>query len=348
MLREPESAALTGQNVPGTAPAIIALSQWDLDSFFPAGQTERLMSLLPGTKWIDPTRIDRADWLKLLEAEPPKVIVSGWRTLRLPAVMEDLRYLAHVTGSVRGVLPRELLERGVKVTNWGTFAAPFVAEHALLLVLAALRSMRGWDAALSTARFPSDTAHLQTRSLHGRRVGIHGFGLIARELVRILKPFNVQISAYSFGVPEQLLLDHGVRPIESLEKLAEFAQVFVSCEALTDRTRGSVDRQVLSRFEPGSVFVNVGRGAVVDESALVEVAKERHLRVACDVFAEEPLSADSPMHELPDSIYSPHIGGPTADQYPRCGALVLDNLERYQAGRALEQQVTLEIFDRST
>jgi phosphoglycerate dehydrogenase-like enzyme len=348
MLRELESAASSVQRDSARGPVLIALSQWELDTFFPAEKAERLKSLLPDTQWVDPSILDSNAWLKLLETVRPRVLVSCWRTPRLPAVTEHLRYLAHVTGSVRGVLPRELLERGVMVTNWGTFAAPYVAEHALLLVLASLRSIRGWDGALSIAKFPSETAYLQTRSLHGARVAIHGFGLIARELVKLLKPFHVEISAYSFGVPEQLMLDHGVRPVESLEKLAEFAPIFVSCEALTDRTRKSIDHQVLSRLAVGSVFVNVGRGAVVDEAALVEVGKNRQLRVASDVFAEEPLRENSPLHELPGAIYSPHIAGPALDQYPRCGELLLQNLQRYLAGQPLEQQVTLEIFDRST
>ena len=102
---------------------------------FPSGNTEALKSALPDTQWVDPALVSAAGWLQILKLIRPKVIISGWRTPRLPAVMEDFCYLAHVTGPVSGVLPRKLLEKGVQVTNWGAFAAPFVAEHALL---------RGW------------------------------------------------------------------------------------------------------------------------------------------------------------------------------------------------------------
>jgi phosphoglycerate dehydrogenase-like enzyme len=328
--------------------ALIALTPSEIAEFFPTEQLTDIKRLLPDAAWFDPAETGSADWLEQLNVWRPKIMLTAWQTPRLPLHVPNLQYVCHLAGSVRGIVPRELLVSGLKVTNWGGIAAPMVAEHALLLILGALRSMPRWERFLAAPFSHADTVKLQTRTLRGQRVAIHGFGQIARELVRLLQPFGVEITSFSSGVPRSLMLDHGVRQAASLEELAADADVFVSCEALTDRTRGSIGRSVLSKLRRGSVFVNVGRGAIVDEQALVEVATEQKLRVASDVFINEPLPLDSPLRELPAALYSPHIGGPTVDCYPKCGSMAIENIDRYLRGETLLNQVSVEIFDRST
>jgi phosphoglycerate dehydrogenase-like enzyme len=351
MLRRSElEAAMVSVRSPrlNTVDAVIALTRGELDQFFPEGQAARLNSLFSESKICDPDQTKFSDWLESLRTLRPRIIVTAWRTPRLPFNLAGTEYVCHIAGSVRGLVPRELIAAGLKVTNWGNTAAPLVAEQALLLILGALRSMPKWERFLAESHTHADSTVLQTRSLRQRRVAIHGFGLIARELVKLLRPFNVDISAYSAGVPREMMLEHGVRPAATLEDLAAGADVFVTCEALTDKTRGSIGRSVLSKLEPDSVFVNVGRGAVVNEEDLALVAAERGLRVASDVFTEEPLPRDSILRGIPGSLYSPHIGGPTLDWYPRCGASALENIDRFLQGQPLLHEVTLDIFDRST
>ncbi len=243
-----------------------------------------------------------------------------------------------------------MLAAGLRVTNWGTLIAPQVAEHALLTILALLRNLGLWREALTSppAPGPSPTERLATRSLRGKNVSIHGFGSIARELIRLLRPFDVNIRVFSAGVPDSLIREHQATPVTSLIKLAGKADVFVTCEALTPATKKSINAEVLTALPEGAVFVNVGRGAVVDEAALAEVAKARSLRIGSDVFAFEPLPADSPLLSLPDAILSPHIAGPTLDAYVNCGRHALANIECYFDGRPLSGLVTPEIFSRST
>ena len=328
--------------------ALISLAAAERATFFPAGREAGLRALLPEADWVDPSALTPAEWQGRVREISPQIVVSCWQTPRLPTDATGVRYLCHLVGSVRGVAPRELIAGGLRATNWGGVAAPLVAEHALLLTLGALRSLPKWNDFMTRPHSHIDKDVLDTRSLRGRRVSIHGFGQIARELVKLLRPFEVTISAFSIGVPEAFMIEHGVRPAASLQALAADADVFVSCEALTERTRQSIDRPVLEALPAGAVFVNVGRGAVVDEAALADVAMRRGLRVACDVFAVEPLPPDSPMRALPGSLYSPHIAGPTLDWYPRCGDLAIENIDRYLTGRPLLNEMSLDVFDRST
>lgn len=297
---------------------------------------------------------DLADYDSLFEAlraSEAEAVVTSWSTPQFQAdwleQLPNLRYIAHTTGSVRYMLPRRYLEQGLMVTNWGTLASTSVAEHALLLVLAGLRRLSLWPNVIA-GESPWHPAPVPTQSLYGRRVGLHGFGNVARALVNLLRPFGVELSAFSPGVPRDEYTKLGVRPCEDLEELFASSEILVECEALSPRTAKSVTRQILERLPTGALFVNVGRGAITDEAALADLAQSGHLRLALDVYATDPISPQSPLHQVREAILSPHIAGPTVDQLPNCGALVKRNLRAFYAGAALEAQVTLEIYDRAT
>jgi phosphoglycerate dehydrogenase-like enzyme len=288
----------------------------------------------------------RADFPAFLEEMQPEVLVTCWSSPAIPeSWLRDpacpLKYLCHLTGSVRGILPRVFLERGGLVTNWGGLAAPQVAEHALLLALAALRALPEWRPSNWNCKFA-------TRTLYNKKVGFHGFGQVARHLRELLRPFNVEVSAYSQGVPAEFIESHDVTPRASLEELFADSEVLFEVEALNEQTARSVTGKVLAALPDGAVFVNVGRGAVVEESALIAEAQTGRLSLALDVVTFEPLAADSPLATLPSVLYSPHVGGPTGDQFRRCGEQALANLDRFYGGAPLQAEVTLEIYDRAT
>lgn len=320
---------------PTTAP-VFAISEREWEIFFGGEKPDN------GLIYQGP-REKLGEFLAEVGAE---VLVSCWSTLALaPAWLLSadcpLRYVCHLTGSVRGLLPRAFLEQGGRVTNWGCLAAPQVAEHALLLALAALRRLPEWPGRHWETKF-------RTSSLFGRRVGLHGFGQVARCLRELLRPFQVEVFAFSHGVPPECMTDLDVSPCASLDELFARSEVLMECEALTPTTKGTVTAEILAGLPDGAVFVNVGRGALIDEAALIREAEAGRLSIALDVVTYEPLDPASPLATLPNVIYSPHIAGPTGDQYRRCGELALANLARYRAGAPLEAEVTLEIYDRAT
>ena len=187
-----------------------------------------------------------------------------------------------------------------------------------------------------------------TQSLVGRRVGIHGFGLISRRLVPMLRPFTSEIQSFSPHVPDEEFSNLGVRRLQSMEELFATSDIVVELAALTPQTYHIVKENHLRSIPEGGVFVNVGRGAVVDEDALVKVAKEGRLQIALDVFEKEPLPKDSPLRGLPNVTLLPHLGGPTRDRRRDAGALALKNIRAYLQGEPMEGKVTLEVYDRSS
>ena len=303
-------------------------------------------------KRIDPLDAGGPLAVEKIKAFSPDIVVTGWRSPFLSeellrSDLADLKYVCHVTGSVRHVVPRSFIERGGIVSNWGEIACTTVAEHALLLVLACLRRMPQWDAEMDAWR-KEVPCRLPTRTLFGKTVGLHGFGAVARCLVTLLRPFGVRITAFSEGVPPAHFSSLGVHRADSLEDLFSGNDIVVECEGLTPATRGVVNAFLLGLLPDGAVLVNVARAALIEEEALYSLAGEGRVQIGLDVFHEEPLSAKSPLRRHPSVIVSPHIAGPTHDRFRLCGEVVFKNLHAFFQNGSIEHLVTLEAYDRST
>ncbi len=345
----------SGQRTPPSplpVQGLVALNREERELFL--GAVERDLPELP-VRWrfLRDEELVETGWRERLDELAPSILVSAWRTPPIPSDWVQapecpLRYVCHLAGSVRRLVPRAFLERGGVVTNWGTRAAAAVAEHALLLALGALRNSPGWSAFMRQPPETRAAKQLATRSLFDRRVGLHGFGAIARELVALLRPFRPALAAYSAGVPAAVMTELGVEPCVSLEELFARSEVIFDCEALTPATTGSVTAEVLAALPDDGVFVNVGRGRIVDEDALLREARSGRIRVAVDVTAREPIAPTSPWLQEPRVLVSPHIGGPTLDLYPELGRHALRNLQHFLSGQPTEATVTCEFYDRST
>jgi phosphoglycerate dehydrogenase-like enzyme len=305
-----------------------------------------LAALFPEAVYIHPR--EESQWCDRLHALAPEIIVTAWESAPIPVSLPSLRYICHVTGSVRHHIARELVERGVLVTNWGSVAAETVAEGALMMTLAALRR----------AQFFGDLLHRQggwmnlpagTQSLYDRRVGIHGFGQVAQRLLPLLKPFRCEVRAFTTGIPAERYAELGVERSESLADLFTWADVIIEAEALTPASRGMVSEELLRLLRPHCTFVNVGRGGVVNQAALQRLAADGTIRFALDVYDYEPLPSDSPLRGLVANVtLFPHVGGPTDERMPLCGQFALRNLAAYLAGTTPEAVVTTEVYDRAT
>jgi phosphoglycerate dehydrogenase-like enzyme len=334
-----------------TPKILFALGREEYRLFFPIPPGRRLPGI--SLEWRDVRRLDRQSWHHLLDVMRPQILVTGWQTPRLePGHLAihggSIDYVCHLAGTVRHLVTREMPEAGLKISNWGALVAPQVAEHALLLTLGALRNLPAWHGFMRGSDTTRAKERLAPRTLYGKRVALHGFGAIAREFVRLLRPFNVALTVFSEGVPASFIREHGAVPAGSLPELARDADVFVTCEALTETTRLTINRDIFAALPDGAVFVNVGRGALVDEEALLAAMRTRGLRLASDVFTHEPLPAKSPFLGQPGALLSPHIAGPTPDVYPDCGERALANIANHLAGRPVTGLVTPEIFDRSS
>lgn len=333
--------------------AVVLLSPAEREEFFPDPLARELDTLLEGPEWIRAPLAGQTDWRDLLRQKGPEIIVGAWETPALPVELCDEpdampKYLCFLCGSVRGHVPRKLIEQGLLVSNWGGVISDTVAECALLLILSCMRRSSHWTLAMHTQGAWKEGRHPDTQSLFGRRVGLHGLGAIGRELVSLLKPFNVPVAAFSPSVPDAVFRDLGVDRVDSLDQLFSTSDVLVELAPAKPENRHLVDERVLRLLPEGATFVNVGRGMVVDEEALARMAREGRLQIGLDVYEQEPLPADSPLRELPNVNLLPHLGGPTRDRRKECGKLALRNLRHYLNGEPLENLVTLDVYDRAT
>lgn len=328
---------------------LAVLNPTEKEHFFPDGLEAQLEQIGISSEVITADVGER--FPEILKEAQPEIVLGGWDMPPLPLESVtgsggSVRYLCFLCGTVRKKIKPEHLQQGLVVSNWGNAIGPYVAECTLMLILCALRHVARYGYNL---KYKGEwrTRITPNRSLFGKRVGLHGFGSIAQSLVRLMEPFNVEVTADT-RVPDELLAEYGVKRAESTETLFAESDVLVELKPLTESTLNSVDEKLLRMLPEGACFVNVGRGAVVDEAAMIRVAQEGKIQFALDVFATEPLPPDSPLKELSNVMMVPHMGGATADRGRFCGNLALANIKRYLAGEPLENEVTEDIYDRAT
>ena len=212
---------------------------------------------------------------------------------------------------------------GIAVTITPDGTTRPMASAAVALVLACSHRLRERDRTLHEGDWGPKRFLPQGLGLTGRMLGVIGYGRIGREVVRLLAPWEMDVLV----TQRTPIAEAGVRyvPLESL--LAESDVVVVACP-LTDETRGLLDARRLGLLKPTAFLVNVARGAIVDQRALVEALREGRLAGAgLDVVDPEPLPADDPLLELPNVVGAPHSLGYT-DQLVRgcvesaCAALL--------------------------
>jgi phosphoglycerate dehydrogenase-like enzyme len=171
--------------------------------------------------------------------------------------------------------------------------------------------------------------------LSSLRLGIIGLGAIGTEVARLAQAFEME----TIGLRRTVTGDEICQTWghDRLDELLGWADAIAVTAPLTDDTRGMFDAAAFARMRPGSWFINVGRGEIVDEPALVDSLVEGHLGGAgLDVFAVEPLPPDNPLWVMPNVIITPHSSGTTDLSHRRQVDMFIENFRRHAAGEALE------------
>ena len=212
---------------------------------------------------------------------------------------EGLRHVIFLGTGARSYMdPEALAALGVQVHTIKGYGDIAVAEHAVALMFAAARGVAGMDRAIRTGDWPR-TEGVQ---LHGKQLGLLGFGGIAREVARIGQGIGMEVLAWN-RTPRAA---EGVRFV-ALDALLAESDVLSLHLLLTDETRGFLDRGRLALLKPGAILVNTARGALVDEAAMIEALRSGRLaHAALDVFGEEPLPAEHPLAALENVTLTAH------------------------------------------
>ncbi|GGB96384.1 dehydrogenase [Novosphingobium endophyticum] len=201
--------------------------------------------------------------------------------------------------------------RGIMVANTpGGNNSTAVAEGAVAMMLALLRQVREMDALARENRW-DERWGIRLGDLTGARIGLIGFGRIARHVARIcIAGFGAKVGAYDPMVPGEEIRAAGVEPMDLAGVLAR--DVVSIHTPLTEGTRGMIDTLELGLMQPHAILVNCSRGGIVDEAALADALRAGQIAGAgIDVFDAEPPAADNPLFGLPNCLLSPHVAGVT-------------------------------------
>ncbi len=243
------------------------------------------------------------------------------------------RWVHTASAGVDHLLCPELTACDTVVTNArGVFDQP-IAEYVAALVLALAKDL---PRTLESQRERS-WRHRETRRVAGTRACVVGSGPIGRAVARMLEGLGV--TAALVGRARR----PGVHGARDLDRLLARADWVVCAAPLTAATRGMFDARRFGVMQPGAHFINVGRGALVVEDDLVAALTKRWIAgAALDVFAHEPLPADSPLWSVPGLLVSPHMSGDTVGWRDELGAQFVELYEAWAAGRPLRNVVDKE------
>lgn len=225
--------------------------------------------------------------------------------------------------------------RGVRVTNTPDVLTDDVADLALGLLLATARQLCVGDAFVRQGKWAAGEGLPLACKVSGKKVGIVGMGRVGRAVAQRAVAFSMTISYYS----PRPFADLPYRYEPALDRLADDSDFLIVCAAGGARSQGIIDRKVIEALGPRGILVNVARGTVVDEAALVAALVGGRLGGAgLDVFVDEP-RVPAPLLELPTVVLQPHRASATVETRMDMGRLVVDNLAAHFAGRDLLTRV---------
>ena len=228
-----------------------------------------------------------------------------------------------------------LLERGVTLTNSSGSSSRPIAQYVLGMMLRIVKRMDAWAEAQRERRWEN----IVTDELTGKTAGIIGVGHIGGEVARLAKAFGMRTIGCRRSPRAVRHVDEIVPPSRLRELLArsDFVVLAVPLSSATDRLIGREELRVMQRH---AWLINVSRGRVVHEQALVRALKSGTIAGAClDVFEVEPLPDESDLWSLPNVIITPHNSGRSPLNAGRGAEVFLDNLRRYVAGKPLRNRV---------
>lgn len=254
-------------------------------------------------------------------------------------IYTNLKYIQVMSAGLDSVPVDELLARGVLVSNGRGLYSSYISEWILAQVLDSCRNLDYFKEVQREHKWMRHAMDNSNIALEGRTVSIVGPGSIGRAAAKRFKGFDMHVIAVNRSVITDCPYIDETVSLENRTEAFERSDVVVVTIPLTPETRGIIDAKSLDSMRDDAIFVNIARGGVVDEPALIErLEKGKFRRAALDVFAREPLPADSPIWDFPNVTVSPHDSSHAVGLDERRLQFACDNLSRYLKGEKLVNQ----------
>jgi D-3-phosphoglycerate dehydrogenase len=243
-----------------------------------------------------------------------------------------LKWIQSSAAGLDHCLTLEVIDSDIIVTSASGLFADQVAEQTLALLLGFLRGLPTFFRQQQTKEF----IRRPTLDLHGKTVGIVGLGGNGRRIAEVLAPFRVRILATDYFSIDKPPHVEQLWPADQLDRLLAESDIVILCVPLNSQTTGMIGQSELAAMKRGAVLINVARGPVVDEAALIAALESGQLAGAgLDVTEIEPLPESSKLWTLPNVIITPHVGAQSARRADDTTNLVCENLRRYFSGQPL-------------
>lgn len=281
------------------------------------------------------------------------IVITGWGTPSLSeaAQAEDctIKMIAHMAGSVGDLVSQAVYDKGIKVVSGNRLFAVSVAEGTIAYMLAAQRYIPENVIDMRGGAYWKKEGFRESRRIVGRTIGIVGCGMISKELMKMLRPFNVKIKLFSEYPQDKLWLKSMNAEQVGIDEIFESCSIVSLHSSLSEKTRGMIKKEHFEKMQEDALFINTARGAIVREGEMIEAFSERpDLRAFLDVYEKEPLSGESPLRKMKNVYLMPHCGGPTIDMYGEIGRAVAEDVISFANGGELHCEITASQASRMT
>ena len=278
----------------------------------------------------DPQLVERPEEIMALAAEVPALIVRNRTQVRGPvlASCRKLKAIGRLGVGLDNIDIAECARRGIRVFPASGANTASVAEYVIAAMLVGLRDVWRANEAVLAGRWPRN--ELMFREASGKRLGLVGFGEIARAVARRARALELEIVAHDPGVAvdHPAWREHGVAQVD-LPTLLATSDVVSLHVPLLPSTRNLIDGAALARMKPRAILINTSRGGTIDEAALVAALKADKLGgAALDVYESEPLPANSIFLGVPRLWLTPHIAGVTDEANRRVSSVTVANVRQ--------------------
>jgi len=279
-----------------------------------------------------------ADEEGLSQAADAEVAFGGNNPRRVRQLLDatpNLRWYHTVSAGVENMPFPELAKRGIVLTNNSGSYDIQIAEHLMAFVFAASRQLHRYRDRQIAREWKDE----EQQELRDATIVVYGMGSIGGEIARLASAVGMRV----IGVRRRATPQPGVSRVVPPERLSDVvgeADYLAIAAPLTAETKGAISRDVIARMKPTAWLLNIARGAIVDETALIDALREKRIAGAgLDVFVTEPLPPESPFWTLENVIMTPHRSGDSPRVEERTLALFGENLRRYKAGEPLLNRV---------